>query len=126
MKRINECSPQELVEYNAAQQDAIDTHTRGIAKLKVRNAVDGIDENEYQENLARIADLKAERGILRARRDAFYAAQSAINPPDSHQLAQIKSNLDAVNALTVDRQIVVEVVGLATDAFNTFSDIQPS
>lgn len=126
MKNVNECSLKERGDYSEAQQDAIDTHTRGIAKLKVRNAADGIYEDEIQDNLAKIADLKADRGILRARRDAFFASQSAINPPTETQLKQIKKDLDSVNALTVDRRIASEVVCLATDALNTFSEIQPS
>jgi hypothetical protein len=126
MKNVNECSLKERGEYNEAQQDAIDTHSRGIAKLKVRNAADGIEEDEIQDNLAKIADLKVDRGILKARREAFFASQSAINPPTDPQLKQIKTDLDSVNALTVDRRIVSEVASLTTDAFNTFSEIQPS
>lgn len=126
MKKRNDCSLKELGDYNDAQQDAIDTHSRGIAKLKVRNAASEVREEEYQENLAKIADLRMARGILRARRDAFYASRSAINPPTKPQLQRIKKSLDAVNALTFDRRIVGEIVSLAADAFNTFGEIQPS
>ena len=125
MKPFNECTPEEISDYNTAQQDTIDCHTRAIAKLRVRNQATNIEDDEKNENKEKIADLRADRGILRARRDAFYASRAQIEPPTEKQLSALKENLDAVNKLTVERRIAVKVTELATDALKTFSDIQP-
>ena len=125
MKTITQCSSDEVNNYTTAQQDAIDTHSRGIAKLLVRNGVDGISNEEHEDNLVEIADLRAERGILRARRDAFYADKSAINPPSKDQLKALKKNLNAVSRLSVKRKIASKVVALATSSVTLFNQIQP-
>jgi len=124
MKTYNECTPEEVNDYNLAQQDAADTHTRGIGKLKLRNLHPDVKEDEIAENNERIADLKADRAIVRARRDAFYASRAQIEPPTQPQLQGLKRDLEDVNRLTAQRRILEEVVKLAADALNTFGEIQ--
>lgn len=125
MKNYNDCTPDEINDYNLAQQDAADTHTRGIGKLMVRNLHPNVEEDEIAENNEKIADLKAARGIVRARRDAFYANQAAMEPPTPSQLQSLKRDLGKVNRLTAQRRILTQVTQLTTNALNTFNEIQP-
>ncbi len=125
MKSYNDCSTDEINNYNLAEQNAGDTHTRGIGKLRVRNRHPDVKEDEIAENNEKIADLRAARGIIRARRDAFYANQARIEPPTPPQLKSLKRDLDKVNRLTAKRRILTQVVQLTTNALNTFNEIQP-
>ncbi len=125
MKPFNECTPAEIDAYNTAQQDSVDCITRSIGKLRIRNLHAGVSQDEIAENNEKISDLKVDRALLRARRVAYFANRARIEPPTETQLSALKTNLDEVNRLTVERRIVVEVVKLTTDALNTFTEIQP-
>ena len=125
MKPFNDCTPEEIDDYNAAEQDAADCLTRSIGKLRIRNVHSDVEEDEIAENNEKITDLRADRALHEARGEAFFANSARIEPPTEDQLTALKTNLDEVNRLTVERRIVVEVVKLTTDALNTFTEIQP-
>ena len=125
MKPHHECTPEEINNYNIAQQDTVDTHTRGIVKLRQRNFDPATPEDEWKENNEKITDLRADRSIVRARRDAFYAKRATIKPPTEAQMDELKKNLDMVNSLEAKRKIVNDVVKFAHAATETFTKIQP-
>lgn len=126
MKPYNDCTPEEIDNYNRAQQETADTHTRGISKMILRNLQSGVSEEEREENIETIADLRADVAILRARREAYYANRSRIEPPTNTQLQALRNNLNNVNRLTIKRNVTRKVVVITTKALNSFKEIQPA
>jgi hypothetical protein len=125
-KNVEQCTPAERTAYNKAAETRELTLSASIGKLRARNIVLAPSERERRLNTVKIADLTAESAALFASVDAFNTSLEAINPPTRTQLARLKEQLDAVNALTNRRRILEDVVTATTEAANTFREIQPA
>lgn len=125
-KKLGECTPEERTAYNRAAETRELALSASIGKLGARNIVLAPTDPERRNNKVKIADLITESAALLAMVDAFNMSQEAINPPTQAQLGKLKAQLDAVNALTTNKQILEDVVTATTEAAKTFGEIQPA
>lgn len=125
MKSNDNCSLLECDVYDQSQRNATNLLSRSITKLEIRNLRPGVKQDEIEDNMEKIADLKANLGILESQGVAFKVNRAKINPPTSDQLKVLKKNLDKVNELTTEKRILVEIGQITTEALDTIKEINP-
>lgn len=125
VKSNDNCSLLECDVYDQSQRNATNLLSRSITKLEIRNLRPGVKQDEIEDNMEKIADLKANLGILESQGVAFKVNRAKINPPTSDQLKVLKKNLDKVNELTTEKRILVEIGQITTEALDTIKEINP-
>lgn len=125
MKSRDNCSLSERDAYDQSQRNGTNLLSRSITKLEIRNLRPDVKQEEIEENLEKIADLKANFGVLEAQGVAFKVNRAKIEPPTLDQLQVLKNTLDKVNELTTERRIFLEIVQITNDALETLKEINP-
>jgi len=125
MPKKDQLTPAEIQRYYRSQQLTRETLVDSISVLKKRNRR-RIPEAEHAENSGKIADLEADKIIIDAKRTAFDANKSAIEPPTDPQLDRLHDLVEAVEKLTAEAKVVDEVIALTGESLATFNQIQQS
>lgn len=124
-KKKSRLTPDEINLYWDAYFAAVDTLITAESKMQEleSNATDLGERSGYRADRLRIgADLE----LLRARRIAFNAEQSAISPPSQQTVDGIVNLVKVVAEEEAERNRADAIVKLATKAMEQFAAIQTS